>query len=55
MLIDEKTETVMAYSNGHGTLYHVDGSEFQKADTLKRSSISKNDFVLPEPRSKLGM
>ena len=55
MLIDEKTETVMAYSNGHGTLYHVDGSEFQKSDTLKPSSISKNDFVLPEPGSKLGM
>ncbi len=53
IMIDAETKTVMAYSNGDGTLYHANGDVFQKGDSLKPSSISRNGFELPEPRSGL--
>jgi hypothetical protein len=55
IVIDAETKTVMAYSNGDGTLYHANGDVFKKGDSLKPSSIPRNGFELPEPRSRLGM
>jgi hypothetical protein len=55
IVIDAETKTVMAYSNGDGTLYHANGDAFKKGDSLKPSSIPRNGFELPEPRSRLGM
>lgn len=52
VLIDAETKTVMAYSNGNGTLFHADGTEFQKGDTLKPSPITIDTFTLPEPGRK---
>ena len=55
IMIDAETKKVMAYSNGDGTLYHAEGGVFQKGDSLKPSSILRDDFKLPEPRSGLSM
>jgi hypothetical protein len=55
VLIDAETKTVMAYSNGDGTLFHADGSAFQHRDTLKPSPIAMDTFTLPEPGRKPGM
>lgn len=54
-IVDAETKTVMGYSNGDGTLYHADGTEFQAGDTLKKSDIALKDFKLPEPGRKFGM
>ena len=55
IVIDAETNTVMAYSNGDGTLYHANGDVFKQGDSLKPSRISRNGFELPEPRSGLSI
>ena len=51
VIVDAKTQTVMGYSNGDGTLYHSDGRPFDVAagDTLEPSNIPAKGFQLPQP------
>lgn len=51
VIVDLKTNQVMAYSCGDGKLYHGDGKEFQQGDSLKPSGISFDNFELPSPGS----
>lgn len=47
VVVDGKTNKVMAYSNGDGTLYHGDGRPFAKGDELSPSGGDINDFRMP--------
>jgi hypothetical protein len=47
VVVDGKTNQVMAYSNGDGTLYHGDGKPFAKGDELSPSGGDINNFRMP--------
>ncbi|GGI76286.1 hypothetical protein [Legionella impletisoli] len=48
IVVDEKTNKVLAYSNGDGQLYHGDGNLFKPGDKLTRSEIDFKDFHAPK-------
>lgn len=50
VVVDAKTNQVMAYSNGDGTLYHGDGKPFVDGDELSLSGGDINDFRMPIPK-----
>lgn len=54
MLIDPKTNKVLAYSNGDGKLYNGDGSVYQSG-SFKASQHGIESFIMPEPVTKNGM
>lgn len=52
VIVDMKTNTVVGYSNGNGSFYHVDGKLFQKGEALAHSSaIQPDNFDMPRPAS----
>ncbi len=51
VIVDIKTNKVIAYSCGDGTLYHGDGKEFKQGDSLKPSDVSFDNFEFPSPSS----
>ncbi len=53
MVVDKATNTVIAYSNGDGKLYHGDGEEFHPDDAYTPCSVPVDTFTLPEPAPRL--
>ncbi len=49
-----ETNTVTCYSNGDGSLFHSDGTVFQKEDVLGASEVSADKFSIPEPTCQPG-
>ncbi len=47
VVVDAKTQQVMAYSNGDGKLYHGNGKEFNKGDELRPCGGHIDDFKMP--------
>lgn len=47
IIVDVRTQKVMGYSRGEGILYHPDGTEFKKGDTLKTSELDLTAFKMP--------
>ncbi|MBI2785890.1 MAG: hypothetical protein HYX60_06140 [Legionella longbeachae] len=47
IMVDSKTNKVIAYANGDGKLYHPDGEEFKKGDKFKPGEQSLEDFNMP--------
>jgi hypothetical protein len=50
VMIDEKTNKVMAYSNGDGKLYNGDGTEYDAAQKGEfKTGKDYKDFIMPMP------
>lgn len=47
-IIDAVSNTIVAYANGDGKLYHSDGKEFAAQDTFMKSKIPADSFHIPE-------
>lgn len=45
MVIDPRTNTLKAYSNGDGKLYHSNGNEVKSGDKLEPSNVKVEDFL----------
>jgi len=51
VVVDDKTNKVIAYSDGDGTLKTPpDGKEFS-GDKLKPTSVDISDFKMPDPKT----
>ncbi len=48
VVVNIKTNKVVAYSNGDGTLYHGDGRAFHQGDTLSACGADFDSFYMPE-------
>lgn len=55
IIVDGKTNKVMAYSKGDGKLYHSDGKEFEQGHTLTPGEHDAAKFEIPDLPKSLKM
>ncbi len=55
VVVNIKTNKVVAYSNGDGKLYHGDGRAFQQGDTLSPCGVDFDSFNMPEREHQSSM